>query len=55
MHRSFMAPFESVTERARATGDIVAGLVGPLFFRRWSSHEPDDARFVPAIAHNALE
>lgn len=64
LHRSFMAPFEAVIERARATGDpslrrratgeIVAGLVGPLFFRRWFSREPVDARFVAAIVDNTV-
>jgi len=64
LHRSFMAPLEAVIERAkatddpwppgRATGDIVAGLVGPLFFRRWFSREPIDAQFVATIVDRAV-
>lgn len=64
LHRSFMAPFEAVIERAkatddpslrrRATGEIVASLVGPLFFRRWFSREPVDAQFVEAIVDHAV-
>ena len=64
LHRSFMATFEAVIERAKAsgdpslrrrgTGDIVAGLVGPLFFRRWFSREPIDAPFVTAVVDNAI-
>ncbi len=64
LHRSFMAPFEKVIERARAngdpslpgrpTGDIVASLVGPLFFRRWFAREPIDARFAAAVVDAAM-
>jgi AcrR family transcriptional regulator len=64
LHRSFMAPFEAVIARAkatgnpllngRATGDIVAGLVGPLFFRRWFSREPVDVPFVAAIVDSVI-
>lgn len=64
LHRSFMAPFEAVIERAkgscapmldgRSTDDIVAGLVGPLFFRRWFAREAVDARFVDAVVDAVL-
>lgn len=64
LHRSFMAPFEAVLDQARAsadpslphraTADMVAGLIGPLFFRRWFSREPIDERFVTAVIEIAL-
>jgi AcrR family transcriptional regulator len=64
LHRSFMAPFEAVIERAKATGDpslhrratgnIIAGLVAPLFFRRWFSRQTIDAQFVTTVVDNAL-
>lgn len=55
LHLAFMAPFDAVVARARSRGDIdparstrsvVAGLVGPLFYRRWFSRERIDARFI---------
>lgn len=64
LHHSFMAPFGSVIERAKATGnrafegsttdEIVAGLVGPLFFRRWFSHEALDAQFVAKVVDTVI-
>ena len=64
LHLGFMAPFEAVIERAKAdgdpslcgrpTGDIVAGLVGPLFFCRWFAREGLNARFVKAIVDTVL-
>jgi AcrR family transcriptional regulator len=33
---------------------IVAGLLGPLFYRRWFSREAIDARFIAAIVERAL-
>jgi AcrR family transcriptional regulator len=64
LHGSFMAPFETVLDRARGNGDpsmpnratseIVASLVGPLFFRRWFSREAIDAQFVAMIVDSAL-
>lgn len=59
LHQGFMAPFEAVIERARARGELpsnrktselVAVLIGPLFFCRWFSKENFDADFVRAIA-----
>ena len=57
----FTAPFLAVAERARHRGelpdgrsasDIVASLLGPLFFRRWFSREPIDDRFVEMLVHS---
>lgn len=62
LHASFMTPFHTVAERAHARGeiatgrtaaDIVASVVGPLFYRRWFSKEPIDARFVERIVGQA--
>jgi AcrR family transcriptional regulator len=65
LHRSFMAPFEAVIERAKAggeaslrdrpTGDMVASLVGPLFFRRWFAREAIHARYVRALVDRVLK
>jgi AcrR family transcriptional regulator len=33
---------------------IVAGVFGPLYYRRWFSREPIDETFVDAIVHAAL-
>ncbi|USI74651.1 TetR/AcrR family transcriptional regulator [Sphingomonas morindae] len=65
LHAAFMAPFEAVLQRAcaageaslqgRATSELVARLVGPLFFRRWFSREAIDGRFVDAIIDAALK
>jgi len=64
LHHSFMAPFVTVLDQAkasadpslpqRATADIVAGLIGPLFFRRWFSREPIDERFVATVIESSL-
>ncbi len=63
LHRAFMAPFHTVIERARTRReihsdrvgtDLVATLVGPLFYRRWFSKEKIDKRFVEALITSAL-
>lgn len=62
MHKGFMAPVQSVLERAKAKGELsdsptselVAALVGPLFFRRWFSKEKLDKRFVKNIVDAAI-
>ncbi len=57
------APLRAVLERAVERGEltpeadqsaIVAALLGPLFYRRWFSREPVDARFVATIAGTVL-
>ena len=62
-HKGLMEPFGVVVERAKARGevpphadpqDMVATTVGALFYRRWFSREPIDARFVDAIASAAV-
>lgn len=58
LHKGFMAPFRAVMERAIKRGEIrsgkrvselVAAIVGPLFYRRWFSKEPIDDHFTAAI------
>jgi AcrR family transcriptional regulator len=61
LHRNMMAPFNTAVERAQTRGElspsrpsneIVAALVGPLFYRRWFSKEPLDSQFVEHILHD---
>jgi AcrR family transcriptional regulator len=61
LHRNMMAPFTIAVERAQTRGElspsrpsneIVAALVGPLFYRRWFSKEPLDSQFVEHILHD---
>jgi AcrR family transcriptional regulator len=61
LHRNMMAPFTTAVERAQTRGElspsrpsneIVAALVGPLFYRRWFSKEPLDSQFVEHILHD---
>jgi len=63
LHRGFMAPIEVVLERGRSRGDVASGrltpdlvamLVGPLFYRRWFSREKIDARWVDGLVDTAL-
>jgi len=63
VHAGIMAPLQEVIERAQKKGEIgrsqdasqlIARIVGPLFFRRWFSREPLDADFVRAIIRSAL-
>jgi AcrR family transcriptional regulator len=63
LHAGIMAPLYSVIERARERGELprncvaselVATVVGPLFYRRWFSREPLDERFVKAVVDRAI-
>jgi AcrR family transcriptional regulator len=63
MHAEHMAPLYVVIERARQRGElprnclaseIVAAVVGPLFYRRWFSREPLDDGFVRAVVNRAV-
>ncbi|HEY0777429.1 MAG TPA: TetR/AcrR family transcriptional regulator [Gemmatirosa sp.] len=58
-----MAPFRTVIARAVHRGELppdtdaaalIAGLVGPLFYRRWFSRDPLDAPFVARVVRHAL-
>ena len=64
LHKGFMTPFHAIVERAKVRGEIpsgspaanlVAGIVGPLFYRRWFSKEAIDDRFTEAIIEAAIK
>jgi AcrR family transcriptional regulator len=57
------APLREVIDRAADRGEIaatadrptmIAGLMGPLFYRRWFSREPIDEQFVKSIVRNVI-
>jgi len=57
------APLREVIDRAAGMGEIaatadrstmIAGLMGPLFYRRWFSREPIDEQFVKRIVRNVI-
>jgi len=63
LHKAFMAPFHVVIERAKDRGeiqrdrpaaDLIAALVGPLFYRRWFSKEAIDGPFADAIIDTVI-
>jgi AcrR family transcriptional regulator len=63
IHAEHMAPFFLVVERAKQRGElarncpaseIVAAVVGPLFYRRWFSRESLDDNFVKAVVKRAV-
>lgn len=64
LHKGFMAPFHAAVERAKERGevkkdtptaDIIATVVGPLFYRRWFSKETIDDCFIEAVIDAAME
>lgn len=57
------APLREVIDRAAGRNEIaatadrstmIAGLMGPVFYRRWFSREPIDEQFVKSIVSNAI-
>jgi AcrR family transcriptional regulator len=63
IQRGHAAPFRVVLQRAIDAGKlsaetdlptIVAGLLGPLFYRRWFSREAIDVQFITTIVDRAL-
>jgi len=63
VHAGFMAPLHAVIERAQKRGElprtsvpseIVAAIVGPLFYRRWFSRERLDDHFVQGVVERAM-
>ena len=57
------APLREVIDRAAGRGEIaatadrstmIAGLIGPLFYRRWFSREPIDEQSVKTIVRNVI-
>lgn len=62
-HKGLMQPFGAVVEKAKARDEVpsdadphnmIATTAGALFYRRWFSREPIDARFVDAIVSAAV-
>ena len=61
LHAGFMEPLYTVLARGQERGElprdcdlsqIVACVVGPLFYRRWFSRQPLDEKFVKAIVEH---
>jgi AcrR family transcriptional regulator len=57
------APLREVIDRAASRGEVaatadrstmIAGLMGPLFYRRWFSREPIDEQFIKRIVSNVI-
>jgi AcrR family transcriptional regulator len=64
LHGGLMRPFFAVLERAQKKGeleprhrvsDVVAAIVGPLFYRRWFSKEPIDSHFVASVIRSIVD
>jgi AcrR family transcriptional regulator len=64
LHQANMAPFYAVVQRAMdrgeirpdsVAGDLVAAVVGPLFYRRWFSKESIDKNFVEAVVDAVVD
>jgi AcrR family transcriptional regulator len=63
IHAEMRGAFQSVIERAQQRGEIssvqdpsevIAAILGPLFYRRWFSREPLDERFVKNVVARAI-
>jgi AcrR family transcriptional regulator len=63
LHAGIMAPVYAAIERAKLRGElphkaiaseIVAAVVGPMFYRRWFSREPLDDGFVRRVVEAAV-
>lgn len=64
LHEGFMAPFHTVIERAKVSGevkpeasagDLIAMALGPLFFCRWLSRAVIDNRLIEACVDAAVK
>jgi len=63
MHAEMTTAFRSAVERAQQKGElprhrrsaeVVAMILGPLFYRRWFSREPLDEGFVKRVVESAV-
>jgi len=63
LHANLVAPFLAAATRAQQHGDLdrdqnaadlVAAIVGPLFYRRWFSRQALDQQFVDTVVHTAV-
>jgi AcrR family transcriptional regulator len=63
IHAGFVAPFHQVFELAQQRGELSRGcnfsellavILGPLFYRRWFSREIIDEKFLKAVVERAI-
>jgi AcrR family transcriptional regulator len=63
LHSALIGAFRAVLERAhkrgemprkRGVSELIAAILGPMFYRRWFSREPLDKRFVNGIVDSVL-
>lgn len=63
LHAEMTGAFRSVVERGQRKGElprtrksseILAAIIGPLFYRRWFSREVLDERFVRSVVESAV-
>jgi AcrR family transcriptional regulator len=63
LHGEMRAAFRLIVERAQKRGkiapgvdpsEVIASILGPLFYRRWFSREPLDKRFVLRVVARAV-
>jgi AcrR family transcriptional regulator len=63
LHAGFMEPLYVVIDRATKRGElspecdpseIVASVVGPLYYRRWFSRQPLDEKFAKSVVENVV-
>ena len=64
LHGEMRAAFRTIVERAQEKGElprrvdsseVIAAILGPLFYRRWFSRETLDERFVKAVIKRAID
>ena len=63
LHSALIGAFRTVLERAhkrgemprkRGVSELIAAILGPMFYRRWFSREPLDKRFVNGIVDSVI-
>jgi AcrR family transcriptional regulator len=63
LHAELIVAFQAVVERGRRRGElapgrdpseVIASVIGPLFYRRWFSREALDERFVKGVVEHVV-
>src|SRR5262245_36528936 len=63
LHAELIVAFQAVVERGQRRGElapgrdlseVIASVIGPLFYRRWFSREALDERFVKGVVENVV-
>jgi AcrR family transcriptional regulator len=63
LHAEMIVAFQAVVERGQRRGElpprrdpseVIASVIGPLFYRRWFSREALDERFVKSVVESAV-